>query len=110
MYFCASKRHENCDYYRTKNPLEEPFEKIEGTFPFWDPDLFLDDDGKLYFYWGCSNVTPIYGVELDRETMRPKTEPLVMFDSNDTVWAMSAAVRIIIRQKRQRRLRLVFSR
>lgn len=85
MYFCASKRHENCDYYRTKNPLEEPFEKIEGTFPFWDPDLFLDDDGKLYFYWGCSNVTPIYGVELDRETMRPKTEPLVMFDSNDTV-------------------------
>ena len=26
MYFCASKRHENCDYYRTKNPLEEPVE------------------------------------------------------------------------------------
>ena len=44
------------------------------TFDFWDPDLFLDDDGRLYFYWGCSNVTPFGGVELDRETMKPKTE------------------------------------
>jgi hypothetical protein len=33
--------------------------------------MFLDDDGKLYFYWGCSNNTPIWGVELDRETMQP---------------------------------------
>lgn len=30
-----------------------------------DPDLFLDDDGRVYFYWGCSNVDDIMGIELD---------------------------------------------
>ncbi len=82
LYFCASRRGKNCSFYRTKEPLTEPFEEIEGTFEFWDPNLFQDEDGRVYFYWGCSNVTPIYGVELNPETMKPKTEPLVMFDSN----------------------------
>lgn len=82
MYFSASRRSVNCSFYRTKDPLNEPFEEIPGTFPFWDPNLFIDDDGKVYFYWGCSNVTPIYGVEMDPATMIPKTDPLVMFDSD----------------------------
>ena len=30
-----------------------------------DPDLLLDDDGRVYFYWGCSNVDDIMGIELD---------------------------------------------
>ncbi|MEW6509447.1 MAG: family 43 glycosylhydrolase [Bacteroidota bacterium] len=36
----------------------------------WDPDLFLDDDGRLYMYYGSSNDRPIYGQELDRRTLR----------------------------------------
>ncbi len=83
LYFCASKRDENCSFYFTKDPLKEPFEEISGTFPFWDPNLFLDDDGRLYFYWGCSNMTPIYGVELNPKTMKPLTPPLEMFDSDN---------------------------
>lgn len=83
LYFSASKRGEICSFYRTKDPLTEPFEEIPGNFTFWDPNLFWDEDGKLYFYWGCSNMTPIYGVELEPETMRPKTDPLVMFDSDN---------------------------
>ena len=74
VYFCASSREKNCDYYRTKDVLNGPYEKIEGTFPFWDPNLFQDDDGRLYFYWGCSNQTPIYGVEVDPETLKPISE------------------------------------
>ena len=74
VYFSASRRGTICDFYRTKDILNGPFERIPGTFDFWDPNLFLDDDGKLYFYWGCNNVTPIWGVELDPETMVPKTE------------------------------------
>lgn len=31
-----------------------------------DPDLFIDDDGRAYMFWGSSNVYPIRGVELDR--------------------------------------------
>ena len=74
VYFSASRRGTICDFYRTKDILNGPFERIPGTFDFWDPNLFLDDDGKLYFYWGCNNVTPIWGEELDPETMVPKTE------------------------------------
>ncbi len=32
----------------------------------WDPCFFMDDDNKLYLYWGCSPVEPLYGVELDQ--------------------------------------------
>ena len=74
VYFCASSREQNCDRFRTKDILQGPYEKIEGSFPFWDPNLFVDDDGRVYFYWGCSNMTPIYGIELDPVTMQPLGE------------------------------------
>lgn len=35
---------------------------------YLDPSLFVDDDGKLYVYWGCSPYDiGIFGVELDPE-------------------------------------------
>ena len=71
VYLCASKRDKICDRYRTKDILNGPYERIEGSFPFWDPNLFVDDDGRVYFYWGCASETPIYGVELDPKTMQP---------------------------------------
>ena len=82
VYFCASNREHNCDRWRTRDILNGPYEKIEGSFPYWDPNLFLDDDGRVYFYWGCSNITPIYGVELDPNTMQPvgKKKELVFGD------------------------------
>ena len=80
VYFCASKRDENCDRWRTRDILKGPYEKIEGNFPFWDPNLFPDDDGRIYFYWGCSNTTPIWGVELDPETMLPKGEKTALIE------------------------------
>ena len=74
VYFCASNREKACDYYRTTDILNGPYERIEGSFPFWDPNLFADDDGRIYFYWGCSNATPIYGTELDPSTLKPVGE------------------------------------
>jgi len=38
----------------------------------WDPAFFTDDDGKFYMYNGSSNNYPMYGVELDRKTFKPK--------------------------------------
>lgn len=81
LYFCASRDDKDCSFFRTKDPLTQPFEEIPGTFPFWDPNLFWDEDGRVYFYWGCSNVKPIYGIELDPATMKPLCEPRVMIDS-----------------------------
>ncbi len=82
VYFCASAREHNCDRWRTKDILNGPYEKLEGSFPFWDPNLFLDDDGRVYFYWGCSNETPIWGVELDPETMLPKGEKVAVVEGH----------------------------
>ena len=76
LYFSASKRNSICSYYRTKDPISGIFEELKGTIPFWDPNLFVDDDGKIYFYWGCSNIAPIYGVELNSEDFTPKGEPM----------------------------------
>jgi len=82
VYFCASRREENCDRYHTKDILNGPYEKIQGSFPFWDPNLFVDDDGRVYFYWGCSNITPVWGVELDPNTMQPKGDKRVLVEGH----------------------------
>lgn len=84
LYFCASKMGENCPFYRSKDPIHQPFERIDGSFDFWDPDLFRDDDGRLYLYWGCSNTTPIWGVELDPDTMLKKGEPVALISGDVT--------------------------
>lgn len=63
--------------------VSEPFEKVEGSFPFWDPNLFEDEDGRLYLYWGSSNVTPVYGGELDRDTMKLKGEPVELIAARE---------------------------
>ncbi len=82
LYFCASRRGEVCDFYRTKDPEGGSFERIPGTFDFWDPNLFADEDGRMYFYWGCSNMTPIWGVELNPDTMERIGQPVVLIGNH----------------------------
>lgn len=76
IYFCASNHDHPCSHYRTRDPLNGPYEEIPGEFDFWDPNLFVDDDGRVYFYWGCSPLTPIWGVEKNPETMKNIGEPV----------------------------------
>ena len=73
VVFCASS-HEYGRFYRTKDLFSDEFEVIEGAFPFWDPATFVDDDGRLYFYWGCGAGTPVFGIELNPESLQPITE------------------------------------
>lgn len=82
IYFSASHRTKNCSFYRTKDPVNGEFEEIEGTFPFWDPNLFEDENGRVYFYWGCSNQTPIYGVELNPGDMKPVGDEVALIYGN----------------------------
>ena len=84
LYFSASSRDKNCPILRTMNPLADAFTEVSAPFPFWDPDLFVDDDGRVYFYWGCTNTDPIWGVEMDRETMLPLTEPKALIYGRET--------------------------
>jgi hypothetical protein len=66
LYFLASSETKST-VYKSGDPLHGKWsvavEALEK--PVWDPALFLDDNGKMYLYWGCSNVNPTYGVEVD---------------------------------------------
>lgn len=81
VYQSASSR-DLSSFYRTKDPMSREFEFVSSPFSFWDPCLFQDDDNRVYLYWGCSNFKPIYGVEMDPETMQPIGEPVVLFDGD----------------------------
>jgi xylan 1,4-beta-xylosidase len=39
--------------------------RVPGMPGFTDPMLFSDDDGKLFFFWGCTRAGGIWGVELN---------------------------------------------
>lgn len=61
--------------YKTVNPEDgtawqlvtdhlNPYPDIP-TKTVHDPDLFKDEDGRVYLYWGCSDVDDIMAIELD---------------------------------------------
>lgn len=83
LVVCASRASKPCNFFRTNDPLSGVWEEIPGTFAFWDPNLFQDDDGRLYLYQGCSSRKPIDVVELDRETFTPMGSPIPLI-GNDT--------------------------
>jgi hypothetical protein len=76
LVFSASRHDGTCSFWRTTDPCSGVFEEVPGAFAFWDPSLFQDDDGRVYLYWGCSNETPLYGVELERSTLQPIGDPV----------------------------------
>ena len=83
LYFMAS-HSAPVTIYKTTNPKSGKWQVANAAFPIGmiDPDLFVDTDGRLFFYYGCSNINPIYGVELDTKTLNPIGKPLVLFNSN----------------------------
>lgn len=84
LYFSASRRAVNCPILRTRDPLSESFEQVSAPFAFWDPDMFQDDDGRVYFYWGCTNTDPIWGIEMNPETMEPVGEKVPLIYGRET--------------------------
>ena len=83
LYFLASSR-EKSTIYKSVDPLSGKWSVAleELQIPVWDPAFFLDDDQRLYLYWGCSNEEPIYGVELDTESFAFKGDPLELKHAN----------------------------
>ncbi len=87
LYFMASQGAP-LTIYKTADPKSGKWQIANASFPIGmtDPDLFVDDDGRLFFYYGCSNVNPIYGVELDPKTLDPIGKPVALFNSNKEVF------------------------
>ncbi|MDR0559767.1 MAG: family 43 glycosylhydrolase [Prevotellaceae bacterium] len=63
---------------KTADPKSGVWEVANPNFKIIisDPALFLDDDGRLYYYGGCSNVEPVRGYELDPKTFEPISEEI----------------------------------
>lgn len=83
VVFSASRRGEPCTFYVSSDPLTEPFTPVSTIFDFWDPDIFEDEDGRIYFYWGCTNKEPIWGIEMDPVTLLSVGEKQAMFGENE---------------------------
>jgi xylan 1,4-beta-xylosidase len=83
LYFMASAGAP-LKIYKTADPKSGKWQIANGAFPIGmiDPDLFVDDDGRLFFYYGCSNINPIYAVELDRKTLNPIGKSIALFNSD----------------------------
>ena len=67
LYYLGS---EEPHIFKTSNPDIDNWEAVETKLHYpiagsTDPAFFRDDDGRVYLYWGCSNVAPIAGVEVD---------------------------------------------
>ncbi|MCA9242480.1 MAG: family 43 glycosylhydrolase [Phycisphaerales bacterium] len=87
--------------WTSRNPkVNDWSELIPGCeLAAWDPAFFVEDDGRVYAYWGSNNRKPLFGVEVDRHTMRPIGEPREMIglhpdihgwerfgEANDNTW------------------------
>lgn len=74
----------------SENPKGGRFKKAIdcGVLPWWDPYLFLDDDGKLYLYYGSSNEYPMKGVQVSRDDFHPisKIHDLLMLHPKEHGW------------------------
>jgi hypothetical protein len=82
LYFFTSQSH---TIYRSNDPASGKWEVYNDSFPIsiTDPMFFADTDGRVYFYYGCSNVNPIYAVELDvNNKLNPIGTPVVCFGGN----------------------------
>ncbi len=74
----------------TDDPKKGDWKATPGIlFDLQDPDLFIDDDGQAYMYWGSSNTYSIRGKKLDRlNRFRPddKTDSLFFLDGAKHGW------------------------
>lgn len=49
---------------------------------YGDANMFVDDDGRLYMYFGWSQIMPFQVVELDKQTFKEIGEPKPLFWSD----------------------------
>lgn len=65
--------------YSSENPQSGQWTKVADIPNYADPAMFLDDDGRLYMYDGCSNNGPIYVQEMFPNTFAPLGEKIECF-------------------------------
>ena len=74
----------NRNVYRAIDPYKGEWEKIGelSSDRYGDANMFVDDDGRLYMYFGWSQIMPFQVVELNKETFKEIGEPTPLFWSD----------------------------
>lgn len=62
LYFTAFS---SAAIFSTRDPLRGKWTKVANLSQYYDPALFLDDDGSVYVAFGCSNNDATHMVQLD---------------------------------------------
>jgi xylan 1,4-beta-xylosidase len=64
--------------FTTDDPLKGVWSKLANLKGYPDPDIFVDDDGRVYLYYGCDSNGSIQVVELDpRHEFKVINGPLI---------------------------------
>jgi hypothetical protein len=70
MYLATSEATKRI--WTTDDPASGRWTEAAAISPgYQDPDLFLDDDGRLYMYDGLAPMGPLHVHELDPKTLQP---------------------------------------
>jgi xylan 1,4-beta-xylosidase len=69
------------DVFASTDPKSGVWKKVgEYQRDYGDADMFLDDNGRYYMYWGWSQILPFQAVELAPDNgFREKGEPVTLF-------------------------------
>lgn len=83
----GSTHEKNFPLWMSTNPQKDEWKEAVDSFQAgaWDPGFFVDEDKRVYLYWGSSNFYPIYGQEIDRKTLQPIGEKKELIRLHDDV-------------------------
>lgn len=71
--------------FKSTDPKAGRWEFVSHPAEWDDPALFTDDDGRVYCYYGCSPIEPIWGVELDPQNdMAVIGSPVALMQSDQS--------------------------
>lgn len=80
----------NFPFWMSTDPQRDSWKEAVDSFQVgaWDPAFFADDDGRVYIYFGSSNTYPLYGQEINRQTLQPvgTRKELIRLDAKAHGW------------------------
>jgi hypothetical protein len=88
--FYTGSTYRGLPVWYSTSPQTGVFKRMteRNVLPTWDPAFFLDDDGRLYQYYGSSNEYPLKGVEISRDDFHPvgKIADIMMLHPEQHGW------------------------
>lgn len=80
----------NMSILYTDNPKKGDWKAVPSIlYDLQDPDLFIDDDGQAYMFWGSSNTYPMRGKKLNKDkrfSPEGETHELFKLDMDKHGW------------------------